>query len=102
MTETCAGSIYNAQDCPVYDVQQGHHFASLGVCIPGMDIRFSADGELQLRGNVVFQKYYNNEEDSALAFTEDGWFKTGDIGCLDKRGYLHLTGREKDLIIVNG
>ncbi len=103
MTETCAGSIYNAYDCPTYDVARKSQFACLGVGVPGgINIRISSSGELLLRGPVVFEKYYNNESASASAFTTDGYFRTGDIGYLDENGRLHLTGRDKDLVIVNG
>ncbi|KUJ20095.1 putative NRPS-like enzyme [Mollisia scopiformis] len=102
MTETCAGSIYNPFDCPHYDVQQRNQFASLGFGIKGISMRFSESDELEICGPVVFKGYYNNESASRSAFTEDGWFKTGDIGHFDENGRLNLTGRDKDLIIVNG
>lgn len=101
MTETCAGSIYNPIDCPDYDLQLKNQFPCLGYGIRGIELRFSEDGELLLRGAVVFQGYYNNNKDTRAAFV-DGWFKTGDLGYCDAEGRLHLTGRNKDQIIVNG
>ncbi|KAH7310103.1 luciferin 4-monooxygenase [Rhexocercosporidium sp. MPI-PUGE-AT-0058] len=112
MTETCAGSIYNAIDCPAYDIEQCSEFANLGKPIPDLQVRIvrkdgsSAHkgeiGELQVSGAVLFLGYYNNKEETEKAFTEDGWFRTGDKGTIDTNGRLCLTGREKDLVIVNG
>ncbi|KAL8869901.1 MAG: hypothetical protein Q9174_003924, partial [Haloplaca sp. 1 TL-2023] len=111
MTETCAGSIYNRK-CPSYDVQHDLEFNSLGTCIPGLTMRITDDegrpaavdepGSLELSGEVVFTEYFNNSEATAQAFTSDGWFITGDRALIDENGYLHLTGRLKESIIVNG
>jgi acyl-CoA synthetase (AMP-forming)/AMP-acid ligase II/thioesterase domain-containing protein len=112
MTETCAGAIYNTE-CPDYDVANGHIIASLGRCMPGIEMRVMVDaarkiaaptetGELQLRGAVVFDGYYNNPTATATAFTDDGWFRTGDQAFLDAKGNLHLVGRVKDVINING
>jgi long-subunit acyl-CoA synthetase (AMP-forming) len=112
MTETCAGSIYNAIDCPAYDLARNAEFACLGDCIPGIHFRFcrqdgsvAADdevGELQVTGELVFKGYYRDACNSAKSFTQDGWFKTGDRGYKDPNGRLHLTGRDKDTVIING
>ena len=111
MTETCAGSIYNLE-CPAYDVASGTEFTSLGTSIPGLTLRITRDdqtvakpneiGDLQVSGPVVFNEYFNNTEATAAAFTEDGWFITGDKAYLDTSGKLHLSGRAKDVIIING
>lgn len=113
MTETCAGSIYSLS-CPSSDLAQSVEFASLGSCIPGIKMRvMSLDepgeqaaqgepGELQVSGLVVFDRYYNNEQATREAFTPDGWFVTGDLARVDDAGNLHLVGRARDSIIVNG
>ncbi|KAJ5267453.1 Acetyl-CoA synthetase-like protein [Penicillium angulare] len=117
MTETCAGSIYS-RSCPECDVQAGAEFAGLGDCVPGIQMRvlpISSDadylieesaptntGSLELRGPIVFQGYFNNEEATREAFTDDGWFKTGDLASIDDNGHLRLIGRSKDLINING
>ena len=111
MTETCAGSIH-AKDCPEYDVGKGLDFASLGTPMSGIEMRVvSPDnsplsagevGELQVTGPVVFNKYYNNEEATADAFTADGWFRTGDRAYIDGESRLNLVGRDKETVIVNG
>ena len=112
MTETCAGSIYNANNCPSYDVAQGAEFCSLGECIDGIQMRISRYdgteasaseiGSLEISGSVVFQGYYNDEKATQEAFTSDRWFKTGDVGLIDSSGRLRLTGRDKDIIVING
>ncbi|SDM68652.1 non-ribosomal peptide synthetase [Nonomuraea jiangxiensis] len=108
MTEMCAGSTMNL-DFPAVDA--GQEFASLGPPIRGLDLRITdegghpvqdgIEGELQVRGPMVFPGYHNDPRSSAAAFTADGWFRTGDRGLLDG-GRLRLTGRSKDSIIVNG
>ena len=56
-------------------------------------------GEVQVKGNNVFLGYYKNEEATAATFTEDGWFKTGDMGIVDADGFLFLRGRSKCMIL---
>ena len=112
MTETCAGSIYNATDCPGYDLGRNAEFACLGECIPGIEFRICRQdgtvaavdeaGDMQVRGEVVFKCYYNDKCSTMKSFTEDGWFKTGDKGFKDVKGRLHLTGRDKDSVIIHG
>ena len=111
MTETCAGSIYNKK-CPRYDLSRGTEFTSLGSPIPGLQIRVTRSdhtlagvdetGSLEICGTVVFKEYYNNTAATALAFTSDGWFITGDRAYLDIAGQLNLSGRAKESIIING
>ena len=57
-------------------------------------------GEIQVRGENVMLGYYNNPEANAEAFTEDGWFKTGDVGYMDSDGYIYITGRCKSVIVL--
>ena len=111
MTETCAGSIYG-KACPAYELKQGLEYASLGLPTPSISMRIASDdgiksvgtgpGELQVKGPSVFSNYYNNPQATKEAFTEDGWFKTGDTASIDKEGCLNMAGRAKDTIIVNG
>jgi fatty-acyl-CoA synthase len=68
----------------------------------GLDVPNGAYGELWCRGSVVTVGYYNNERANKESFTEDGWFKTGDIGSFDESGYLELHGRADDIYKVNG
>lgn len=117
MTETCAGAIYNTQ-CPKSDIANARLFASMGKCMPGIEMRITKDlddktehivlqdsgepGNLEVRGAVVFRCYYRNEKATAEAFTHDGWFKTGDIGIIDSTGNLISVGRVKDTVNING
>lgn len=57
-------------------------------------------GEVLIRGKIVFAGYYRNPKANAEAFTEDGWFRSGDLGKLDKDGHLYIVGRKKDVIIL--
>src|SRR5690606_38102632 len=59
-------------------------------------------GEVRVRGHIVTQGYYHAPEATAAAITEDGWFRTGDLGVFDERGYLRIVGRLKDMFIVGG
>ena len=62
----------------------------------------SGIGEIELRGPQVFSRYLDNIEATCAAFTTDGWFKTGDVGRLDSDGYLFITGRAKDTLVLGG
>lgn len=72
---------------------------TVGVPIPGTAVRIGDDGEIQVRGGGVVPGYTDPADDVA-AFTEDGWFRTGDLGVLDDRGHLTVVGRLKDTIVT--
>ncbi|MCR5548355.1 MAG: AMP-binding protein [Bacteroidales bacterium] len=78
---------------------------SCGQPIRGCDLRIDSEdpinipGEVQVKGDNVFLGYYKNEEATKASFTEDGWFKTGDMGVVDKDGFLYLRGRSKCMIL---
>lgn len=67
-----------------------------------IDVADNGVGEVAVKGPMVFQGYYNMPEETAKVFTEDGFFKTGDLGKLDKEGYLVLCGRAKNMIVTDG
>ena len=66
----------------------------------GIEMRFGEAGEIQFRGRPVFAGYWRAPDLTAAAFTEDGWYRTGDIGHLDEAGRLVLSGRIKDVIVL--
>src|SRR5690606_2124136 len=74
---------------------------SVGRPIEGHAAKIAEDGELLLRGSVVFDGYWGNDEATADAF-EDGWFKTGDPGAIDADGFVTITGRKKEIIVTAG
>ena len=76
------------------------HPASIGKIYPEQQARI-VDGELQLKGENIFDGYYKDPERTAEAFTEDGWFRTGDLCHFDEDGFLYITGRIKNLIILS-
>ncbi len=78
-----------------YD-EVGYLFGSVGRVMPHLEVRIGEDNEVQLRGATIFKGYYNKPEINAQAFTEDGFFRTGDSGSL-KDGHLFLLDRIKDL-----
>jgi malonyl-CoA/methylmalonyl-CoA synthetase len=75
---------------------------TVGFPLPGVELRLGDSGEVHLRGPNVFGGYWGQPEATAAAFTEDGWFRTGDIGEHDVDGYLRLVGRARELIITGG
>lgn len=78
-------------------------FGTVGPASPLVDIRIDPEtGEIQAKGPNIIKEYYRKPERTKEAFTEDGWFRTGDIGRFDEDGYLMITDRLKDLIITSG
>jgi malonyl-CoA/methylmalonyl-CoA synthetase len=80
---------------------------TVGFPLPGVSLRIDATeaghvGGIEVRGPNIFQGYWRMPEKTMEEFTADGWFKTGDVGQIDERGYVHIVGRSKDLIITGG
>jgi long-chain acyl-CoA synthetase len=75
---------------------------SVGRAMIETDIRISDEGEILIKGPQVMMGYYKNPQATKEAFTKDGYFRTGDIGMIDERGRLHITGRIKDIIVTAG
>ena len=74
---------------------------TVGKPLAGNAVRIGDDGEVLLRGGVVFREYWRNPEATADAIT-DGWFHTGDLGTVDREGFITITGRKKELIVTAG
>jgi malonyl-CoA/methylmalonyl-CoA synthetase len=75
---------------------------SVGLPLPGVELRLDDGGEILVRGPNVFGGYWERPAESASSFDADGWFRTGDLGSLDPDGYLRILGRSKELIISGG
>ncbi|MGV9451293.1 AMP-dependent synthetase/ligase [Streptomyces sp. NPDC003635] len=74
---------------------------TVGLPVPGTAVRIADDGEVLLKGGIVFGSYWNNPA-ATDAVLQGDWFATGDLGSLDEDGYLTITGRKKDLIVTSG
>lgn len=90
-TETGTGACTTLDD---------HGPGTVGRAPKGIDMRLAPDGEIQFRGRSVFSGYWNAPELTAQAFTDDGWYRTGDLGRFDGEGRLILSGRIKDMIVL--
>ncbi|HLQ80983.1 MAG TPA: AMP-dependent synthetase/ligase [Brachybacterium sp.] len=93
LTETTAPISVNLP----WDVRPG----TVGPPLPGSSVAIDDDGEILVKGVMVFKGYHNNPEATAESMT-DGWFRTGDLGALDEEGNLTITGRSKEVIVTAG
>jgi long-chain acyl-CoA synthetase len=93
LTETSAAAHVNTQSA--------FRVGTVGKPVSGTSVRIDDDGEILLKGDVVFSGYFNNEQATKEALT-DGWFRTGDLGQLDDDGFLKITGRKKEIIVTAG
>lgn len=94
LTETSAATCINLPR----DMKLG----TVGKAVPGTEIKIEQDGEILIRGPGVFEGYWNKEDETKEALSGDGWFRTGDIGKLDDKGFLKITDRKKDIIVTAG
>jgi long-chain acyl-CoA synthetase len=72
---------------------------TVGVVVPGYELRLAADGEILVRSDNAPTGYHNQPEETAATYTADGWIRTGDIGTLDDHGRLGIIDRKKELVI---
>ena len=94
LTETCAAFTLNTA--------YSYKFGSVGKPLGDSEVKLEADGEILVKSKKVMKEYYKNPEATNEVFTEDGFFKTGDVGKIDDQGYIIITDRKKDLIKTAG
>ena len=80
--------------------REDHGLGTVGRAVPPVEMRLAGDGEIQFGGPTLFKGYWNDPDATAAAHTDDGWYRTGDIGRLDDEGRLILMGRTKDIIVL--
>jgi long-chain acyl-CoA synthetase len=105
LTETAPGAIGNPLNISEWT-------GTLGVPLPSTEVGILDDegkalppgqvGEICIRGPQVMKGYWNRPDETAKVFTRDGWFRSGDMGFMDDRGFVKLTDRKKDMILVSG
>jgi long-chain acyl-CoA synthetase len=94
LTETSAGNFVNKPEAL--------KIGTVGQAMGDLQVKLDTDGEILIKGVPVMRGYHNLPEQTAEVMTEDGWFRTGDIGELDAQGFLRITDRKKDLIKTSG
>jgi len=94
LTETTAAATVNRPD--------RNKIGTVGQPLPGVGIKIAEDGEILIQGSLVFPGYWHNDAATKETFTEEGWFRTGDLGELDDEGFLAITGRKKEIIVTAG
>ncbi len=105
LTETSPAACINPLDIKEYNGTIGVPISSTEVTIrdeDGKEMPLNEPGEIWIRGPQVMKGYWQRPEETAKVMTEDGWFKSGDIGFMDETGYIKIVDRKKDMILVSG
>lgn len=87
--------------CVAFNRPDNYRFGTVGPPMPGCEIKIAADGEILVRSEMMFSGYYKEPEQTKAMFDADGWLLTGDLGELDRDGFLKITGRKKELIVTS-
>ncbi|MGE5379728.1 MAG: AMP-dependent synthetase/ligase [Methylocystaceae bacterium] len=95
---------YGMTECFIISIanSQNNKFGTCGKVVPLVQVRLSEEGEIQAKNPSLMQGYYKKPELTREMYTEDGWFKTGDVGVIDDEGFVTITDRIKDLIKTSG
>ncbi len=105
MSETCAIGTNNPVTATTFSGTIGMPLPGIDIAIKdedGLSLPLGATGEICIKGPNVMSGYHNQPEETAAAFTADGYMRTGDIGVMDERGYIRIVDRKKDMILVSG
>ncbi len=87
--------------CVAFNTVEDHKFGTVGKPMPMCEVRIAADGEILVRSKMMFSGYYKESEKTAEIFDAEGWLRTGDLGELDADGFLKITGRKKEIIVLS-
>ena len=87
--------------CVAFNTADEHKFGTVGKPMPMCEVRIAGDGEILVKSKMMFSGYYKEPEKTAEMFDEDRWLKTGDLGELDEDGFLKITGRKKEIIVLS-
>ena len=87
--------------CVAFNTFAEHKFGTVGKWMPMCNVKVAGDGEILIKSPMMFSGYYKAPEKTAEMFDSEGWLKTGDLGELDEDGYLKITGRKKEIIVLS-
>ena len=105
LSETASGVTCNPTDTDAYSGTIGMPMPNVEICLlddDGKEVALGEPGEIAIRGPQVMAGYWQRPDDTAQVMTADGYFKSGDVGIMDQRGYLKIVDRKKDMILVSG
>jgi long-chain acyl-CoA synthetase len=87
--------------CIAFNRADDFKFGTVGKPMPMCEVKIAEDGEILVKSPMMFSGYYKEQEKTAEMFDENGWLKTGDLGSLDEDGFLKITGRKKEIIVLS-